>query len=115
VSSILLAGEIQMTLSCKAQLQVTFCYDSEIGDAITLLHGGNRADIKGHASLRRARFIDRLSEIIGDISDLHASFHIGATLDEGIEDVGLFAGSYRYFLDPDRVLSNWRSSGSILR
>src|ERR1700739_2267698 len=49
-----------------------------------------------------------LAEEIGDVTELHSGFNVGAALDEGIEDAFDIARDIDNFLEPDWVLDRVR-------
>ena len=50
---------------------------------------GTAQMIEHDAGFRRARLVDRLADVVGDVTDLHAPLDVGAALHQRIEDAGL--------------------------
>jgi len=54
-----------------------------------------------------------LAEEIGDVTELHSGFNVGAALDEGIEDAFDIARDIDNFLEPDWVLDSLARPGRM--
>src|SRR5450432_2577727 len=87
-----------------ARLRCVGGNNSEVGNVVPFLEGGDGVDMENDGGRRCTCLQDCLAEIISDVTELHARLYIRAPLYEWVPDARSIGYHIHNFLNPDGIL-----------